>query len=127
MNRRWMVGVLGGLVGMSVIMSVAQAQDPVEVGPDVYKVLFENERVRVCEAHFTPGQSIAMHSHPDHFVYVISPGTLRLTYPDGRTNEVEAKAGEVMWIAAETHAGQNIGSTDVRLLVTELKEPQGGS
>lgn len=115
--------VLSGLIFISRPMGV-MAQDPLEVGPDIYKLVFENERVRVLDAQFKPGSKIAMHSHPDHFAYVLAAGNMRLSYPDGTTKDIEAKAGDVMWVKAETHAGENIGTTDVHLLVVELKEPQ---
>ena len=41
--------------------------------------------VRISEIHFKLGDSIPMHSHPDYFVYVLSGGTLKLSYPDGHT------------------------------------------
>ena len=116
------MGIL--LAAFIVLAKPVMAQDPVEVGPDVYKKVFENERVRVLEAQFKVGGKIAMHSHPDHFAYVLSPGKMRLSYPDGTSKEVEMKAGDVMWLNAETHAGENIGATEVHLLVVELKEPQ---
>ena len=122
--KRFLVGIL--LSALVVAAEPAVAQDPVEVGPDVYKKVFENERVRVLDAQFKVGGKIAMHSHPDHFAYVLSPGKMRLSYPDGTSKDVEANAGDVMWINAETHTGENIGTTEVHLLVVELKEPQPG-
>ena len=83
------------------------AQDPLEVGPDIYKLVFENDRVRVMEVTFKPGAKIAMHSHPDHFAYVLADGKLLLSYPDGTTKDLEGKAGNLFWINAETHAAEN--------------------
>lgn len=102
---------------------VAVAQDPVEVGPHIYTVVFENEQVRVSEIHFNVGDSIPMHSHPDHFVYVLDPGTLQLSYPDGTTKDFAATPGQVVWSEAETHAAVNVGATEFRAVVVELKAP----
>ena len=101
----------------------ALAQDPVKVGPKIYKVLLENERIRVCEARFHVGDSIPMHSHPDHSVYVQSGGTLEVTGSDGKSQPLELKAGEVLWLPAQAHKGKNIGKSEVVLIVSELKEP----
>lgn len=101
--------------------TAAFAQDPLEVAPEMYKLKFENERVRVMEVVFAPGASIAMHSHPDHFVHVASGGKLALSYPDGTSKELEARAGEILWIDAESHAAKNLGDTEVKLLVVEVK------
>lgn len=112
-----------GLVGVLMVSGAAavQAQDPVVVGPSVYSVVFENEKVRVSEISFDPGESIAMHSHPDHFVYVLTPGTLKLGYPDGHSSDFAGTPGQVVWIPAESHAAVNIGTTQFRGLVVELK------
>jgi quercetin dioxygenase-like cupin family protein/ketosteroid isomerase-like protein len=105
------------------LVGTAGAQDPAKVGPNIYKCTFENERARLCEIRFKPGDSIPVHSHPDHIVYVISGGKLRITPVGGAASDVEFKPGQVIWIPAEAHSGVNIGSTDVRGLVIELKDP----
>jgi quercetin dioxygenase-like cupin family protein len=115
----WVIGiVMAAALGMG---PTAWAQDPVEVGPHIYKVQFENARVRVSEITFKPGDSIAMHSHPDHFVYVLTGGTLTLSYPDGHSAPFVGTPGQVAWIAAESHAAVNTGTTEFRGLVVELK------
>ena len=118
---------LGFVLGIMVFLGAVtvKAQDPLTVGPDIYKLLFENERVRAMEVKFNPGDSIGAHSHPDHFVYVIDPGMIRISHPDGSFMDVEGKAGDVFWMNAETHSAVNTGTTTMRLLVVELKEPSG--
>jgi quercetin dioxygenase-like cupin family protein len=101
----------------------AQAQDPLQVAPSMYKLVFENERVRVMQVTFKPGEKIAPHSHPDHYVYAISAGKLKITPENGTATEADIKVGDVMWIPAVKHYAENIGTTEVKLLVTELKEP----
>lgn len=99
------------------------AQDPAVVGAGIYKCVFDNERMRVCEVKFKPGESIAMHSHPAHLVYVVAPGKLRITGPAG-AQEADFKAGATFWTPApETHSAVNTGKTELRGLVIELKEP----
>jgi quercetin dioxygenase-like cupin family protein len=120
MKAGWLVGVVVALAGTT----AAWAQDPLEVGPDIYKKVFENERVRVMEVTFAPGATIGPHSHPDHFAYVMEPGTLRIKNASGMANESQAKAGDVMWINAETHSAENVGTTTLKLLVVELKPQQ---
>lgn len=121
-TKKYRLGLMLAVLMLNLVFSqVSLAQDPVEVGPDVYKKDFENERIRVLEFNFAPGASIAMHSHPDHVMYILSGGTLKLSYPDGHTNEMAAKTGDVIWLNAETHAAENIGTTDVHGVVVELK------
>lgn len=100
------------------------AQNPLEVGPDIYSLVFENDRVRVMQVTFKPGDKIAMHSHPDHVTTFVTEGTLRLFYPDGSSKDISGKPGDSVWIPAEAHAAENIGTTEVRGIVVELKEPK---
>ena len=102
--------------------AIGGKDDPIVVGPHVYTLNFENEKVRVCNIRFAPGDKIGMHSHPDHFVYVLTPGMLRLSYPDGKTQEFAGKTGDVAWIPAESHAAENIGTTEFSAIVVELKK-----
>ncbi len=106
------------------LTGVVFSADPLEVAPDMYKLKFENDRVRVMEVTFQPGQEIAEHSHPDHFVNVLEGGKLRLTKAAGGSADVEMNVGDVVWIDAETHWAVNTGTTVVRLLVVEIKQPR---
>jgi quercetin dioxygenase-like cupin family protein len=125
MKRRVAVVLVGILVAVGASVGIAAAQDPVTVGPDVYKCPFENEHTRLCEVTFKPGAKIGMHSHPEHLVYVLSPGTLRITRAGGAPQDAEFKAGGTVWLPAETHQAENIGSTEVKALVVEYKALTG--
>ena len=97
--------------------------NPQEGAPNVYKQLFDNERIRVSEIKFNPGEKAAMHTHAyPHVVYIIEGGELTLTHPDGTSAVVKAKAGDVMWMEAETHEAVNTGTTLLRGTVTEIKK-----
>jgi quercetin dioxygenase-like cupin family protein len=99
-------------------------QDPVKVAPKIYKVLLENDRVRVLEVRLKPGGKAPMHSHSAYIAYALSTCKVRFTLSDGKTKEMKMKAGEAAWSDAESHAVDNIGSTKVHVLNIELKEPQ---
>ncbi len=101
---------------------IVLAQDPIEVGPTIYKLLFDNDRVRVMEITFKPGDTIAIHWHPDHVVTFVAGGTLKLTYPDGTSKEISGQAGQAFWIPSESHAAENVGTTEVKGIVIEIKE-----
>jgi quercetin dioxygenase-like cupin family protein len=100
----------------------AFSQDPAKVGPNIYNCVFENERTRVCEVTFKPGDRIAPHSHPDHLVYAMSAGKIVISPVGAAAIEADVKPGMVLWTPAETHSAVNTGKTDVRLLVVEMKE-----
>jgi quercetin dioxygenase-like cupin family protein len=96
--------------------------DALKTAPDVYSLIMENERVRVLGVRFKPGQKALMHSHPDHVIYVLKDGKLKITLPDGKSTEISLKAGQAMWMDAGQHAAENLGNTEANNLVIELKK-----
>ena len=91
------------------------------VAPHVYKVLFENERVRLLEVIMEPGATTEMHSHPDNLVYLLSDGKYAFTAPSGEVAELDGAAGGVLWMEATDHATENVGDTTGRALMFEPK------
>jgi len=100
----------------------ANAQDPMKVAPNVYKkVVLENDKVRIMQVEIAPGGIVPWHSHPDHIAYALTDGKLEIT-DKGKSAEVaEVKAGEAMYLNATTHMAKNVGETDLKIVVTELK------
>ena len=98
------------------------AQDPVKLAPDKCKVLLENDRVRVVDIRLKPGEKLGMHSHPAAVTYFLSDGKGKTSYPDGRINELEVKAGQTTWSEPVAHANENVGMTELHVLIVEMKE-----
>jgi hypothetical protein len=98
------------------------SMDPATSNPDLYRVIFENERVRVLEYLDKPGQSTTPHRHPDSTMYTLSSFKRRLV-SSGREVDVEIGAGSVRWLDAQEHSGLNIGDTETHAIFVELKEP----
>jgi quercetin dioxygenase-like cupin family protein len=117
-----MIGVLLVTLVLVFTRETTMAQDPTKVAPNNYKVLLENDRVRVLEYQDKPGDKVAMHAHPAYLAYILSPGKVKFTSPEGKTTEVEQQSGQVQWLEAETHAVENAGTTDTRVLIIELKK-----
>lgn len=109
------------LVVLAFCASSAMAQDPVKIAPNMYKVRLNNARVRVLEVTGKAGQKAPLHKHPGYVVYDITDGKVRFTDAKGAATEADMKAGEAMWCDAETHAGEVTGSTEVHILLVELK------
>ena len=97
------------------------AEDAVKVAPEVYKVLFENERVRLLEVRMEPGGRTEMHSHPDTLIYGLSGAKVNFTAPSGEVAELEVPAGETTWMEATEHATDNVGGAAVHALLIEPK------
>lgn len=96
--------------------------DPTLTDPDKYKVIFENDRVRVLEYRDEPGQKTSPHEHPDSIMYTLNSFQRRLLGDSGESRDAALEAGEVRWLDAQTHSGENIGSTPTHVLFVELKE-----
>ena len=96
--------------------------DPLNVAPDVYRVVFENERVRVLAFATSPGQTWPLHGHPDCVAVSLSEYRVRNSIPGQAPTERHSKPGDVRWIDATEHTGANVGSTQMRGLLVELKE-----
>jgi beta-alanine degradation protein BauB len=98
--------------------------DPTVTDPDKYKVVFENERVRVLEYRDEPGESTSPHEHPDSIMYTLSSFERRLIGAGGESRNVTLGSGEVRWLDAQTHSGHNTGDTPTHVLFVEFKEPR---
>jgi beta-alanine degradation protein BauB len=95
--------------------------DPTRTDPGLYKVLFENDRVRVLEYRDRPGDRTLPHRHPDSVMYTITSFRRRIASGDQQV-EVDLPAGQVRWLDAQVHAGENIGDTATHTIFVELKE-----
>ena len=95
--------------------------NPLDVAANVYKFKMENDQVRVLNATFEPGSKAVMHNHPDHVVYVLEGGKMKLT-SQGKTDTLDLKAGDAIFLKAQSHEAENIGKTTIELLVVELKK-----
>jgi beta-alanine degradation protein BauB len=100
--------------------------DPVETNPDEYKVVFENERVRVLEYTDQPGTVTRPHTHPDSVMCTLT-SFRRLIVQGDAQREVELQAGAVGWLPAQQHHGENIGDTPTHAIFVELKEASGSA
>ena len=97
------------------------ATDPMDatvVAPDHYEVEFENDQVRVLRITYAAGDETAMHSHTDGVAVFFSDQNAEFTLQDGTTEERPTKAGDALWIPAETHAPKAL--TDVSLVLVEI-------
>ncbi len=94
--------------------------DPVETNPEHYKLVFENDRVRVLEYTDTPGDRTTPHEHPDSVMHTLSAFRRRLHSGDAH-RDVEMPAGMTGWLPAQQHSGENTGDTPTHVLFVELK------
>jgi len=108
---------------MSTTAVADEAPDAVTVSPDVYKVIAENDSLRVVAATWKPGQRDMMHSHPAMGIYFLSDcEKMRIHSADGTSKDLSAKSGAAGANTPVTsHALENISDTECRLIFFEPK------
>lgn len=99
--------------------------DPVQTNPEQYRILWENELVRVLEYRDAPGTKTTPHRHPNSVMVTLSSFDRRLS-AGGREVDVSLPAGQAVWLAAQMHAGENTGTTSTHTIFVELKGSPAG-
>jgi len=95
-----------------------------------HKVLFENERVRVLEVRIAPGEITGVHTHrwpcamyvakQSDFLRRDGDGNLLF---DSRTVGPPPTEPVVQWVGPlPPHSVENVGSVEILLITTELKQ-----
>jgi len=120
------IGLTGALalVGLLALPATSQAQDPVPLYPQNYRVLFENDQVRVLDFRLAKGATEKTHSHPANVAVFLNDVNIRFTLADGQTTIRRARAGEVAYSGPTAHASENIGDGDAHGILVELKAPR---
>ena len=117
------VSVAVGTLFIGALMAgPASAQDAMAVAGNHYKVLVDNDQVRVVECTLAPGDKDPVHTHPANWYYITKPGTLKAVYADGKVVTEEGKMGDSGWQEAEgPHTAENVGTTTLQFILVEVK------
>ena len=103
----------------------SNAQDKAKAekaGGRTVTIFVDTDRVKVYEGRFSPGEkSPQMSKRPDRVEFAITDGQMRNYYPDGKVEDVTWKAGDVNWSERATYQQENIGTTEFRIRVVQLK------
>jgi hypothetical protein len=86
-----------------------------------YKVLLENNYVRVYDIFIPAASNEPQHTHKDRIVVCLSGAELTHLFPDGKAEVSTLKTGEVVWRKGSTHIGQNHSANDFRAIAIEPK------
>ena len=95
--------------------------DAVQAASHAYSVVLENDRVRVLEYRGAPGTKADMHSHPDLVAVALRGGKVRFALANGQTQDADLADGEAGFFEATEHMTENAGSSDIHMLLIELK------
>jgi quercetin dioxygenase-like cupin family protein len=99
--------------------------DAIKAAPNLYKVISDTMGIRIVEADYKPGDSSALHSHPDYAIYAAEGGTATFYGKDGTKMVNEMKTGVIMVRAGEVHSVKNTGKTNIKVILVEVNRPRG--
>lgn len=94
--------------------------DPVVTNPEFYRLLWENDDVRVLEYRDVPGEETTPHDHPNSVLVALTDFQRQLTI-GARRQDVALAAGSAQWLPAQSHSGKNTGSTPTHSILIEIK------
>jgi hypothetical protein len=96
-----------------------------EKGKSEQKVLIDNDRIRVTETRFRPGDEGPNIERPYRITRALKGGTLERNYPDGKKEKREWKTGQVREQGPDkAFAPKNIGKSEVVLYTVTPKQPK---
>jgi quercetin dioxygenase-like cupin family protein len=134
-----MTSVRIGFAAASLLLAAATAQaappapepppattgpvDGLVSSPANFKLLLENEHVRVLQYTLLPGALDHWHTHPPRVGYVLSGAKIRVTEADGSHKDYDEKTGETYWgDFSPLHDTLNIGTTPYIALLVALTD-----
>jgi hypothetical protein len=108
----------------------AQAQDPLLTLPHAYKLVLENEWVKVVRVRYAPREKLPLHDHTQMaaaYVYLNDGGPVVFKHDYGAVVRPETKAGSFRLYRAirEVHAVDNANDVPSEFLRVELKTEPG--
>jgi hypothetical protein len=102
------------------------AMDPLTTGGQMTKKMKDTLGVKMYEFTVKPGQSWGLHTHPDHTVYTLQGGKMALYMREtGRQDTLTFPTGMALISGPLTDSGRNIGTTTIKMLVTDIYRPRG--
>jgi quercetin dioxygenase-like cupin family protein len=101
------------------------AMDPVKVEANVIsRIMADTLGVKFYELIIKPGDSVALHSHPDHLVFVVDGGMVELKNKEGKATPTEFKTGMGVMTGPDIHSGKNTGTTTIKMVVADIYRPR---
>ena len=96
--------------------------DALKASPENFKLLLENDHVRVLEYTLKPGTKDITHTHPPKSSYTVSGGQLKVHYENGDSLIFDDTAGTASWMDhVGKHYVENIGNTEIKVILAEVK------
>jgi hypothetical protein len=105
-------------VSPGVVMAADGGQ---KTNPTTVTKVLENERVDVVRMVSKPGDKGAMKQRPDRLIHVTRGAKVRFHYPDGKTEDIVWKTGDVVYQKSDNRRVENIDTHELEYLSVHLK------
>jgi hypothetical protein len=124
MTRLALLG-FGALIAVTTAATAQADPDKPVTPPDSYRVVMENDRVRMIEIHIKARSKVNVDSPAgrERFLYMLSDGALVLAPPGKTPYEFALHAGETAVFPAVSPTVENDTDSAVRALMVEIKTP----
>jgi uncharacterized RmlC-like cupin family protein len=100
----------------------ALERDAVKVDSKHYHVELENERVRVVRIRYGGREKSVMHQHPPGVAVFLTDASFTFRYPDGKSENISAKAGDYLWFSKMwEHDAENLSDKNAEVIYVDLK------
>src|SRR3970040_1290594 len=97
--------------------SPAWAQDPTVVDSAHYRVVFENDQVRVLRITYGAHEKSVTHYHPAGVAVFLTDANVKFTLPNGQMAQVQGKARDAIWTEAGAHLPENLNDKPNELIL----------
>jgi quercetin dioxygenase-like cupin family protein len=108
--------------------SSSQAYNPkldgMLVSPELTRKLGDTLGIKMYEVTVKPGDTIPLHSHPDHAFYVVEGGKAAIYFDGTNRQEWDLKPGMGFVNPPVTDAAKNIGKTTIKFLTVDIYRPR---
>jgi len=75
----------------------------------------------VLRIRYGPNEKSTMHGHPALVGVMMTDGHIRFRYPDGKIEDIQATAGQILNFPALQHLPENLGDKPFEVIAVELK------
>lgn len=104
------------------------ALDPLTVAGPNGRLMQDSLGIKIYEVSVKPGELAALHSHPDHAMYIVEGGKAVVYSKDFPGAEkgitMEFKKGDGWVMGPVTDSARNIGNTTIKMLEIDVHRPR---
>jgi len=115
-RKAHLLGSAFAALALALAAPAFSADDAKPKATAVPKVILENDKVKVIETTWKPGAITESVARGPRVARALQGGTLTRIYPDGKTEKITYKTGEVKWVdATPPYALKNEGKSPMTL------------